>query len=116
MEVRGVGAEAARTGHRLVEGGPDAVSGSHLGQKSLAVGRAELLDLPVGQEVPDHRVVVTKALQGRRVGGISGLGLLSRGQTQLLEQDLPELLGGVHVELLARRFVDQASKTVAVGS
>ena len=116
MEVRGVGAEAARTGHRLVEGGPDAVSGSHLGQKSLTVGRAELLDLPVGQEVPNHRVVVTKPLQGRRVGGISGLGLLSRGQTQILKQDLSELLGGVHVELLTRRFVDQAPKTVAVGS
>ena len=68
VQVGGIGAEAAGTGHRLVEGGPDAVD---------PVGGAQLLHLPVVQQLAHHRVLVPQLLQGGGVGAVgTGLGLL----------------------------------------
>ena len=114
VEVRGVGAEPTRPGHRLVERRPDPVSRPDRGQQALAVRGAELLDLPVGQQVINYRVVPAEPFQGRSVGRVPGLGLLPRGEAQLSEEDLPELLGGVHVELLPGSLVHHAPKPVAV--
>ena len=99
VQVGGVGAEPAGPGHGLVEGGPDAVAGPHLAQQPLAVGGPQLLQLPVVEQVLDHRMGLPEPLQGLGVGGVAGLGPLQGREPQLVEQDLPELLGGVEVEL-----------------
>ena len=115
VEVGGVGAEAAGAGDSLVERGPDPISLPHLGEEALAVGRPQLLDLPVRQELLDDGMVVSEPLKGGRIGGISGLRLLARRQPELLEQDLPELLGGVDVELLPGSLMDGGTEEVAFG-
>ena len=101
VQVGGVGAEPAGPGHGLVEGGPDAVAGPHFGQQTLAVGGPQLLQLPIVEKVLDHRMGPPEPLQRLGVGGEAGLGPLQRGEPQLVEQHLPELLGGVDVELPA---------------
>ena len=42
------------------------------------------------------------------VGGVARLGLFYRGQTQLLKEDLAQLLGGVDVERAPGQFIDAA--------
>ena len=46
------------------------------------------------------------------VGGIPALGLFARGQPKHLEQDVAELLGGIHVELLAGKLEDLRSQAL----
>ena len=74
-------------------------SGADLGEQALAVGRAQLLDLAVAQQVVDDRVLAAQLLERGGVGGVAGLGLLLRGQAELVEQDRPQLRRGVDVEL-----------------
>ena len=115
VEVRSVGAESARAGDRLVERGVDAAVGLDLGEQAGAVGAPQLLDLAVGQQVVDDGVLVAQLLQHTGIGHrLAGLGLLEDGQTELLEQDRPELLGGVDVELLARLLDDEGAEPVAL--
>ena len=75
-------------GHRLVERGVDATVGADLGEQTLAVGRAQLLDLAVAQQVLDDRVLAGQLLERRGVGGEAGLRLLLRGEAELVEEDL----------------------------
>ena len=59
-------------------------------------------------------MVIPKALEGGGIGRESSLGFLARGETQPLEQDLPKLLSGIHVELLSGRFMDQPPEAFTV--
>ena len=71
VQVGLIGAEPPGAGHRLVEGGVDPPVGRHLGQQRLAVGRAQLLDLPVAQQGLDDRVLAAQLLQGLGVGRVA---------------------------------------------
>ena len=109
VQVGLVGRQPAGAGHGLVERGVDAPVGGHLGQQPLAVGRAQLLDLAVAQQVLDDRVLARQLLERRGVGGVAGLGLLLRRQAELVEQDRAQLRRGVDVELVAGVLPDLAA-------
>ena len=115
VQVRLVRREPSRARHGLVEGGMDPTVGRHLGQQSLAVGRPQLLDLAVGEQVIDDRMLAGELLERGGVGREAGLRLLLRRQLQLVEQDLAELLGRVDVEVLAGVLDDRGSEPVALG-
>jgi hypothetical protein len=88
VQVGLVRAEPSRPGHGLVEGGVDPPVGRHFRQQRLAVGRTQLLDLPVTQERIDDRVLAPKLLEGLGVGGEPRLGPLLGGQAELDKEDL----------------------------
>jgi len=116
VQVRRVRGEPAGAGHRLVEGGVDAPGGGvHLGQQPFPVGGAELLHLPVGEQVLDHGVLAAQALERGGIGGVAGLGLLLRRQPQPVEQHLPELLRRVDVELLAGVGDNLVAQALGIG-
>ena len=106
VQVRLVGAEPAGAGHRLVERGVDAPVRGHLGQQRLPVGRPQLLDFPVAQQGLDDRVLTAQLLERLGVGRVPGLGPLLRGEAELVEQDLPQLRGGVDDELGPGQVLD----------
>ena len=115
VEVRGIRGQATGSRHGLVEGGVDPPVGSDLGQQPLPVGGAQLLDLAVAKEVVDDRVLALELLEGRRVGGVTGLGLLGGGQPELVEQDGPQLGGRVDVEALAGVLLDAGGQILHLG-
>ena len=51
-------------------------------------------------------MLATQLIQHLGVGGIARLGLLHRGQAQLVEEDLAQLLGGVDIKGLPGQFVN----------
>ena len=81
------------------------VGGHHLAQ-SLHIGGVQLGELAVVQHRPHDLVLGAQLLQHVHIGGPARLGFLHRGQAQLVEQDVPQLLGGEDVELLPRQAVD----------
>ncbi len=83
----------------------DAAIGLHLGQQALPVGRAQLLHLPVGQQRLDDGMGAAQALEGLGVGGEAGLGLLARGEAQLVVEHGAQLRRGVDVEVVAGAFL-----------
>ena len=101
VQVGLVRAQTPGASDRLVERGMDAAVDRHLGQQPLPIGRTQLLDLPVAQQVLDDRMFAAQLLQGGGVGRVAGFRLLLRGETQLVEEHLPQLRGGVDVELAA---------------
>ena len=106
VEVGGVGTEAPGTGDGLVERGPDPIPLPHLGEETLAVGRPQLLDLPVRQEPFDDRMVVPETLEG---GGIGGLRHPDRGSQ----------VGGLHEHRRAQvgeQRVEEDGEGVGTGS
>src|SRR5205085_1289139 len=86
--------------HRLVERCVDASVGLHFVEQAFAVGRTQLLDFAIAQEMVDDRVLSRELLERRRVGGVAGLRLLLRLKAKAIEQDLPQLQRGVHVAVL----------------
>ena len=115
VQVGLVGRQPAGARDGLVEGGVDATVGPDLAQEPLAVGRPELLDLPVGEERVDQLgPLVAQALERRGVGGEAGLGALLRRQPALVEQDLAQLRRRVEVERPARDQVHLLLQPLAV--
>ena len=102
-------------GDRLIERRPDAVAGADCGEQTLAVGRAQLFDLAVVEEVLDDRMLAAQLLELSCIGGIAGLGLLLPGETEPVEENLAELLGRVDVEIEAGVLDDEQSKPIALG-
>ena len=60
-------------------------------------------------------MVVRQLFEHGGVGGVAALVLLERAQAQHLEQDVPELLGAVEVELLPRHLHDAGAQLVELG-
>ena len=90
-------------GHRLVEDGVDPAVCADQRRERVGVGVAELLDLPVPEQVLHDRVLVGHLLQRIGIGRRAGLRLLDRCEPKLVEQDRPQLRGGVDVERARRR-------------
>ena len=106
LEVGLRGGEAPGGGDGVLEGGVDApIVGDDLGQP-VHIGALELGKLAVVHDDVDDGVFSPQLFQHLHIGGIAGLGLFHRRQAKLLEQDAPQLLGGVDVELLSRQLVD----------
>ena len=93
--------------HRLVERGVHAARpGVHQSRQHVDVGRLQLGELTVSNDVGHDLVVGGQVLQDLGVGGVAGLGLFDRRQLQLLKQDESQLFGRADVELAARQPVD----------
>ena len=106
LEVGLGGAEAAGGGDGVLEAGVDApVVGDHLAQ-AVHIGGLQFGELAVVQDLLDDGVLAPELVQHLRVGGVARLGLLHRGQAQLVKEDAAQLLGGVDVELLPGQLVD----------
>ena len=101
--------------HGLAEGGVDAPVRGHLGQQGLAVGGAQLLHLAVAEQGVDDGVLAPQLLEGRGVGGESGLGLAARGEPEAVVEHGPQLRRRVDVEGLARELVDEGLEAGALG-
>ena len=112
VEVGLIRRQPARPGDGLVEAGVDAPVGGDLGEEAVAVGRAQLLHLPVAQEGVHDGVLAPEALQGPGVGGVTGLGLLLGGQTELVEQDRPQLRRRVDPEGRPGKLLDLLVETL----
>ncbi len=109
LQVRVGGRDAAGGGHRLVERGVDASGlGVHELGQCVHVGRLELLDGPVLQDLAGELVDEGQLLQHvLRGGGGPGLGRLLAGlQAQPVEEHFPELDRRVDVELALGQDVD----------
>ena len=101
VQVGAVRRNAAGPGHRLPEGRVDTPVRGDLGQQGLAVGRAELLHLAVGQQRINDRMIAPQALERLGIGREAGLGLLARGEAELVVEHGPQLGRRVDVELVA---------------
>ena len=115
VQVGRVGAEPAGAGHRLVEGGPDAVVGADLGQQAHAVGGAQLLHLAVAEQVVHDGMLAPQLLQRLCVGGVAGLGALGGGEPEIVEQHFGNLLGRVDVDVAPRVREHLAAQFLGLG-
>ena len=109
LEVGVAGGEAPRRRHHLVVGGVDpAGTGVDQSGQRVQVGVLQLRLLPVLDDAFGDLVLAGQPLQHLDSGGeVFRLGRLLGGrESQFLEQDRPELLGRVEVELLAGQFGD----------
>jgi hypothetical protein len=96
--------DAPGRGRDLVERGVQAAgAGVDQRRQRVEVGALELDQLAVVEDQADGRVGVDEALEHLGVDRLPGLGLLHpvRGQAELVEQDVAELLGRAEVEALA---------------
>ena len=100
VQVRLIRREAAGSGHGLLERGADPVSLADLGEQTLAVGRPQLLDFAVLEEVLDDRMLSAHLFERLGVGRIAGFRLLLWGEPEFVEQHFAQLLGGVDVEVV----------------
>jgi len=95
----------------------DAAVGPDQRRERVGVGAAQLLDLPVAEQVADDRVFAGELLERVGVGGRARLGLLDRHQAELVEQDAAELRDGVEGERLAGVGVDaRVRSSISVAS
>src|SRR4051794_4723964 len=94
----------------------DAPVGRDLGDEPEAVRPAKLVDLAERHQVLNDGVLTEQLLERAGIGGVAGLRLLLRRQAELLEQDGPELLRGVDVELLPRVIDDRQPQTIGLGT
>ena len=89
-------------GDGLVERRVDPTVGGDLGEQTLAVRAAQLLDLAIAhQRAEELGPLVLDLLQRGGVGREAGLGLLARAQAALVVEDLAQLLRRVEVEVVA---------------
>ena len=75
-------------------------------RQRVGIGRLELGERPVLDDLGGQLVAEGELLEHVGVGRVAGLGLPERRQLELLEQDGGELLGRADVELAAREHVD----------
>ena len=107
LEVRIVRREAAGGGHRLVEGGMDAVR-LRVDQRrqGVDVGGLELGELTVLKDEVDGGVDAAQGVEHEGIGGVAQLGAARVGEAQLLEEHVRKLLRRGDVELMPHFGVD----------
>ena len=99
MQIGLRGAEPPSGGDGHLEAGTHPSIGGDDLQKAVHIGTFQLGVLPVLQNLAHDRVLAPKLVQHLRVGGVAGLRLLVGGHPQFIEEDFPQLLGGVDIEL-----------------
>ena len=115
LQVRIRRRDAPRRGHHLIELPMDAAIRLNIVQKPLRIGRVQLRKRTVIQDIRHDLVVLGELLKHIRRGRVTGLRLLAALHAELSEQDLPELLRRVDVELLARLRVDPRLQRLDAG-
>ena len=106
LQIRLRGAEPPGGGDGHLEAG--AYPAVHIDDlhQPIHIGTLQLGVLAEAQYVVHDGIGVTQLFQHIGVGGPAGLCLFAVGQLQFLEQDIPQLLGGVDVESLSGGIVD----------
>ena len=106
LQIRLRGADAARTGFRLVKAGMNpAVRANHF-QKAIAVGGFQLGQGAVIEHLLHRRMLIAQAFQHLRVGGVARFCLFPMGKAQLHKESVTQLLGGIDVELITDGLVN----------
>ena len=107
LEIGLRGTETARGRDHVLEGGVNAaVVGDDL-EQAVGIGGGELGQHPVFENGVDDRVLGPQLLQHLGVGVIAGLGLLHRGQAQLVEENRAQLFGGENGDFLPGQGIDR---------
>ena len=101
------GGQAAGGGYRILEGGADTAIGADFLLQAVGIGALEFGEHTVVHNGLHHRVLILQLFQHLCIGGITGLGLFDRGQTQLLKEQFPQLTGGIDIEFAAVGLEDQ---------
>ena len=99
LQVRLRGAEPPGGGDGHLEAGADPPVRANDLHQTVHVGALQLGVLPVLQHVLHNGVLTAQLVQYLRVGGPAGFCALAVGHAQALKEDLPQLLGGIDVEL-----------------
>jgi hypothetical protein len=74
--------------------------------KGIDVRGFELGQVAIAEDLQGEVVLKRQFGQDIHIGGIAGLRFLDDGKSQLFEENLPELLGGVDVEHLSGKLVN----------
>ena len=106
LQVRLGGRDAPGAGLGLDKGGVHPTVRRLRRQQAIYVGRQQLGVGAVLQDLVDDRAVRAQAFQRGGVGGVAAGVFLARRQAQLVKQGFAQLLGAVHVELVAHLSVD----------
>ena len=118
LEVGITRGEPSRGGHRLVVRRVDP-SGLRMNQfgKGIDVSGFEFAQVTITEDLQGKLMLKRQFGQDIDICGIAGLGLLDHGQFQFIEEDLPQLLGGVDIEDSSpARLIDALLSSAAVDS
>ena len=107
----------------LLEGSVDPAVVRHIGHEAVRIGRAQLCEAAVLEDIIDDRVFGRQLLQDACGGGVAGLGLFASGKAHFFKKDLAQLFGRSDIEGLSCLFVnllfelvDPAAQALAVGA
>ena len=115
VEVGLVRRQPAGAGDGLVERGVDPSVVGHFGQQAVAVGRAQLLDLPVGQQVLDDACCPASFSSDEASVEKPVLVRFCGVSPSLSNRISAQLRGRVHVELGSGVVVDLLPQVVDLG-
>ena len=107
LQIRLRGGQPPGGGHQILEGGVDPPVLPDLLDQPVCIGGLQLGQHPVVHDGGDNGMIPLQLLQNLRIGGVAGLGLFHRGQSQLFKEQLPQLLGGVDIEGFPGIGIDQ---------
>ena len=100
--------------HRLIESGMEpTVSAAQLRQ-GVDIGSLDLGQLAVFQDEPGQHMLLRKLGQHLGIGRIAAARLLQGLEADHLEEHMPHLLGGIHVELATSLLIDLRHQTVQI--
>ena len=102
LKVRLRRRKPARRGDGLIEAAVNAPVPVRDPEKPVAVGGAQLCDLPVLKYPVDYRMVRTELFKRLGIGRIPGLRLFVNRQLKLVEKHLGKLFRRIDVELMPR--------------
>ena len=107
LQIRLGGRQPPGGGDQVLERGVDPAVLPDLLHQSVGIGGFQLGQHAVIHNGGDDGVLVLQLLQHVGIGGIAGFGFLHRGQPQLVEQYLAQLLGGIDIEGCAGIGINQ---------
>ena len=100
LQIRLGGRQPSGGRHQILEGGVDTAIPADLLDQPLSIGGFQFRQHPVIHDGRNDRVLGLQFFQHIGVGGIAGLGLLHRRQSQLVKKQFSQLFGGIDVEFL----------------
>ena len=115
LQIRLCAAQPSRCRHSLLEMGTNSSIRPDQRSQSFHISAPQLRQCPVLQNKTDDRILRSKFLQNIRTGAVSPLRLLSGRQSQLLEENIPQLLRRIDVENFPAEFVNFSFQPVHFG-
>ena len=116
LKVRFCRGKAAGCGHGHLEAGMDSPIRADYLQQSVGIGTLQFGERAIVQDLLDDGMLVSELFEDIDIGAPSGLGLLTRRERKLFEQDLSKLFGRQNVKVVSCQFPDLAFQFFDVGS